>query len=85
MERSDGPENVLNPATGAPIWQTGLPGVVLGTPALNGSGVIAVATYDGSGVTNAGYLIDASTGRILTTLDTGNQKVFGQPSSQTRT
>ena len=68
----------LNPATGAPVWQTGLPGVVLGTPSLNGSGVIAVATDDTT-APNAAYLIDASTGAILKTLDTGNHAAFGQP------
>jgi outer membrane protein assembly factor BamB len=69
----------VNPATGKPIWQTGLPGAVLGTPTLDGSGVLAVATCDFSGFPNAAYLLDASNGQILTTLDTGNTCVFAQP------
>ncbi len=40
----------VNPATGTPVWQTGLPGAVLGTPTLDGSGVLAVATCDYSGI-----------------------------------
>lgn len=66
----------LNPNTGIPVWETGLPGTVLGTPTKNGAGVVAAATYDD---TNAVYLIDASNGKILTTLDTENAQVFSQP------
>jgi outer membrane protein assembly factor BamB len=69
----------VNPATGAFVWERGLPGVVLGTPALNGSGVLAAATYDGTAANNAAYLIDASTGAVRKTIDIGGQKVFGQP------
>jgi outer membrane protein assembly factor BamB len=69
----------VNPATGTPIWQTGLPGSVLGTPTLDGSGVMAVATADFSGAPNAVYLIDASTGSIISTLSTGNTPDFAQP------
>lgn len=61
----------LDPATGAVRWQTGLPNPVIGTPTLDGAGVLAVGT-DGKGTTpNAVYLLSASTGRILTTLITG--------------
>ncbi|HLG92921.1 MAG TPA: PQQ-binding-like beta-propeller repeat protein, partial [Acidimicrobiales bacterium] len=42
----------VDPATGAPIWQTGLPGSVLGTPTLDGSGVLAVGTSDFDGYPN---------------------------------
>jgi hypothetical protein len=68
----------VNPATGAVIWATGLPGAIMGTPTLNGSGVIAAASYDGaSGSTNAAFLLNASNGNLLTTITT-NAKDFGQ-------
>jgi glucose dehydrogenase len=66
-------------STGAPLWEMGLPAEVLGTPALNGSGVLAVATFDQSGAPNSAYLLDASTGKILTTLPTGADGEFAQP------
>jgi hypothetical protein len=69
----------VNPATGTPVWERGLSGVVLGTPGLNGSGVLAAATYDNTAANNAAYLLNASTGAILKTIDIGGQKVFGQP------
>ena len=69
----------VNPATGAPVWQTGLPGAILGTPTLDGSGVLAVATCDYSGIPNGIYLLDASDGRILATLSSGDAPVFAQP------
>jgi outer membrane protein assembly factor BamB len=63
----------VDPATGVPIWQTGLAGPPIGSPSMDGSGVIAVQTY-----TDAGdYLIDASTGAILAHLNTGVE--WGQP------
>jgi outer membrane protein assembly factor BamB len=70
----------LDPSTGATLWETGLPNSVLGSPTMNGGGVIAVGTYDFTGTPNAVYLIDASTGAILRTLTTGGynfaQSVF---------
>jgi polyvinyl alcohol dehydrogenase (cytochrome) len=69
----------LNPATGAPIWQTGLPGAVMGTPTLDGSGVLAAVAYDGaSGATNAAFLLNAGTGHLLATIATGSRE-FAQP------
>ena len=68
----------LNPATGAPIWQRGLNGIILGSPTMNGSGVIAAGTYN-SGSPNAVYLLDSSDGRVLKTIGMGIYKVFGQP------
>ena len=35
----------VNPATGAFIWQTGLPCAVMGTPSLDSAGVLAAGTY----------------------------------------
>ena len=61
----------LNPATGAIGWQTGLPEGVLTSPAINASGVIGVGTYDNGTAPNLTYLIDASTGAILATMNKG--------------
>jgi polyvinyl alcohol dehydrogenase (cytochrome) len=70
----------LDPATGAILWQTGLPNSVIGSPTMNGGGVIGVGTYDFTATPNAEYLIDSSTGKILKTLATGGtdfaQNVF---------
>jgi polyvinyl alcohol dehydrogenase (cytochrome) len=69
----------VDPATGNVIWATGLPGAIMGTPTLDGSGVIAAASYDGAtGSTNAAFLLNANTGQLLTTITT-NSKDFGQP------
>ncbi|HUC56149.1 MAG TPA: PQQ-binding-like beta-propeller repeat protein [Streptosporangiaceae bacterium] len=77
-----GSVTALNPATGYRRWITGLPDSVLGTPSLDGAGVMAVGTYDTSKVPNAVYLINAATGKILRTLLTGGydfaQSAFAQ-------
>jgi outer membrane protein assembly factor BamB len=70
----------VNPATGAFIWQTGLPCAVMGTPTLDSAGVLAAGTYSCAKSQAPGaYLIKASTGAILTTLPTGASRVFAQP------
>jgi outer membrane protein assembly factor BamB len=70
----------LDASTGAVLWATGLPQQVLGTPALDGAGVLSVATIGyGTSATNADYLLDASTGTILATLDNGDSPQFAQP------
>jgi outer membrane protein assembly factor BamB len=70
----------LNAATGKVLWATGLPQQVLGTPALDGAGVLSVATTgSGTGATNADYLLNASTGSILATVNNGNSPQFAQP------
>jgi outer membrane protein assembly factor BamB len=69
----------VNPATGAKVWQQGLPGAVMGSPTLNGSGVLAVGTNDYSGIPDAAYLLDASNGQVLTTINSGGVQVFAQP------
>ncbi len=70
----------LDPATGRRLWIRGLPNSVLGTPSLDGAGVIAVGTYDTSSRPNAVYLVNAATGAIDWTLPTGGfdfaQSVF---------
>jgi hypothetical protein len=69
----------LNPDTGVPIWERGLPCPVLGSPSMNGSGVIAVGTY-GLCTTDlyAIHLINAANGNIVGTLPT-DSRTFGQP------
>ncbi|MGE5286881.1 MAG: PQQ-binding-like beta-propeller repeat protein [Micromonosporaceae bacterium] len=67
----------VNPATGAVIWATGLPDSVLGSPTMNGGGVIAAGTYDFTSVPNAVYLVNSATGKIVRTIKTGGT-VFAQ-------
>jgi outer membrane protein assembly factor BamB len=75
-----GSVQALNPATGTPVWQDGRPGVILGTPGIDGAGVLAAGTYTlGSTATNSLYLINSSDGSSLATIDTKNSKVFSQP------
>lgn len=67
----------VNPATGAVIWATGLPAAVQGPATMDGAGVIAVPTFDPTtGVSNAVYLLSASTGKILATINNGNSPEF---------
>lgn len=68
----------VDPATGATIWRTALPAAIEGTPSLNGSGVIAAASYDQSTTANGAWLLDAATGQILRTFQT-NALEFAQP------
>jgi outer membrane protein assembly factor BamB len=68
-----------DPADGRLVWQTGLPNGVIGSPAMDGGGVIAVGTYDSSSTPNATYLVSAATGRIIRRLVRGTdfaQTVF---------
>jgi outer membrane protein assembly factor BamB len=69
----------VDPATGNKIWQTGLTGDIIGTPGLDGAGVIATASYGLRGGVNALYLIDAATGQILNTISYGSSSTFAQP------
>jgi len=68
----------IDPATGQPIWETGLPGTVLGSPSLDGAGVLAAVTDDPF-VANACYLLDASTGSIVGTVPIPDAGAFSQP------
>jgi len=60
--------------TGKLVWITGLAGDVLGSPSLDGGGVLTAGTYSGSapGV----YLVNAATGAVIKELATG--LAFGQ-------
>lgn len=68
----------VDPATGAASWVSVVPGAVFGSPTLDGSGVLGVATYTPGG-TNAAYLYDAATGTLLATLSNGDSPEFAQP------
>jgi outer membrane protein assembly factor BamB len=70
-----------DPADGRLVWETGLPNGVIGSPTMNGGGVIAVGTYDSSSTPNATYLLSARTGRIIRLLVRGTdfaQTVFAE-------
>jgi polyvinyl alcohol dehydrogenase (cytochrome) len=67
---------MVNPATGAYIWQRGLSGPPIGSPTMDGAGVIAVTAYTPS-KTDRLVLINATTGAVLRTITTGPD--FGQP------
>jgi outer membrane protein assembly factor BamB len=71
----------LDPATGAFLWQRGLPNSVIGSPSLNGGGLIGVGTYDpgaAAGQPNASYLINRDTGAMVRTMESGGN-YFSQP------
>ena len=63
------------PGNGVLVRQTGLPAGVLGSPALDGGGVLAIGTYAAAPAGGV-YLIDAATGAIVEELTTG--MTFGQ-------
>jgi outer membrane protein assembly factor BamB len=72
----------LDPTTGTVLWQTGLANGVIGTPTMDGGGVLAVGTYGFTTTPNMVYLLDASTGQILRSLVKGSadfaQSVFAE-------
>jgi outer membrane protein assembly factor BamB len=76
-----GSVRAFNPADGTVLWETGLSGgPIMGSPSLNGSGVLAAGTYNITNVTlNACYLLNATTGAILKTIAQPNTLVFAQP------
>src|SRR5262249_41254769 len=65
---------MVDPGTGAYLWERGLTGPPIGTPTLDGAGVLAVTEYGKSGQL---VLINAATGSVLRTISTGPD--FGQP------
>jgi len=78
----DGSVRQLDPATGGVIWERGLDGAVLGSPTLDGAGVIAASTWKGAGPKKKAttYLLDAASGQVLKDYPTsGGSSVFGQP------
>src|SRR6266516_4903279 len=68
-----GSVRMLNPATGSPLWQRGLPGTVIGSPTLSGGVVLAAPTYSAAGL----YRTNAATGGVLRHILSGYE--FGQP------
>ena len=64
----------LDPATGNAVWAVTLPEGVLGSPTIDGAGVLSVPTYTGGD-----FLLDAATGATLATVSTGEGGVFAQP------
>jgi outer membrane protein assembly factor BamB len=75
----DGSVQSLDPATGTPIWQTGIPGNVIGSPTEDGAGVVAATTYHSSTGQLGVYLLNATTGAILDYINTSPSPVFSQP------
>jgi outer membrane protein assembly factor BamB len=66
-------------STGTVVWSTGLPDQVIGSPTLDGGGVLAVGTMGSS--TPGVSLIDATDGTVIDQLTTGSvfaQSVFAQ-------
>ena len=60
---AEGSVQERSPSSGALIWETPLPGGVMGSPSMDGSGVLAVGTY--SPGTKGVYLVNAANGAIL--------------------
>jgi outer membrane protein assembly factor BamB len=71
----------IDPATGNTVWARGLSANVPGAISLNGGDVLVAATHDfiPSGLAQHAYLLNASTGAVITTLDNSNAKEFSQP------
>lgn len=70
---------MVNPATGAALWQLGLAGPPIGSPTMDGAGIIAVTQYALSSAAKA-YNVDfvnAATGALLRSINIGPD--FGQP------
>jgi outer membrane protein assembly factor BamB len=68
----------MDPSTGAILWQTGLPNSAIGSPSMNGGGVMVIGTYDFTSTPNAFYLVNAANGQLLGTLLSGSTD-FAQP------
>jgi polyvinyl alcohol dehydrogenase (cytochrome) len=73
----------IDPATGKFLWQTGLADSALGSPTLNGGGVLGVGTFDPLATTsnpNRVYLVNKDTGAVIRTLGTTTSTMyFAQP------
>lgn len=75
----DGSVLEVNPATGQTVWQTGLSGSVIGTPGMDGAGVIVAATYGSTTGQNGVFVMNASSGAILKSFLYNTAQTFGQP------
>jgi len=74
----DGSVQALDPATGTPVWQTGLTGTILGSPAEDGGGVVSAPTYQSSTGNLGVYLLNATTGAVIGFVATPKSPLFGQ-------
>jgi outer membrane protein assembly factor BamB len=75
-----GSVQALNPATGKPLWQTGLPGFVVGTPTEDAEGVVAAQVYLADTEADMGvYLLNASNGDIIGKISLPRAIMFSQP------
>jgi outer membrane protein assembly factor BamB len=77
--RYSGSVRMVNPATGGFVWQTGLPGKIIGTPGMDGAGVIAASSCGARGGQNGLWLINAANGQILKSISYGSSSTFAQP------
>jgi outer membrane protein assembly factor BamB len=70
----------VDPVTGAPIWERGLPCTVTGTPSADAAGVIAAVTRGDctAPAADALYLVAADNGQVLATVPTSSV-AFAQP------
>jgi hypothetical protein len=69
----------LNPATGIPTWQTGLPGKVIGSPTEDGAGVVAAQVWASTTGNLGVYLLSAASGAILDYINANPSPIFVQP------
>jgi outer membrane protein assembly factor BamB len=75
----EGSVQSLDPATGTPVWQTGIPGNVIGSPTEDGAGVVAAQVFRSATNQLGVYLLDAATGKILDYITTSPSPVWAQP------
>jgi outer membrane protein assembly factor BamB len=67
----------LDPATGNVLWQRGISaGPILGTPTLNGAGILAAGTFN-TQHHNAVVFVSATTGQVLRRISM-TSRIFGQ-------
>jgi outer membrane protein assembly factor BamB len=65
--------------TGTPVWQTGLPGNIVGSPTEDGAGVVAAPVYFSTSGNLGVYLLSAATGAILGFIPMPLSHQFAQP------
>lgn len=75
----EGSVRQVDPATGAIIWQTGLSGPIIGSPTMDGAGVIAAGSFKSTTNQNGVFLLNACTGQLLNTIALAQASVFAQP------
>jgi outer membrane protein assembly factor BamB len=70
----------LNPSTGQPLWQTGLPGPPIGSCSEDGSAVVACSVYTAGTPQDMGfYLLNASNGQVIEHIAVQGAFLFAQP------